>query len=82
MIEIAPSILSTDFTKLGEDIRAVEAGTIPSKRHDDAFVRLKRAKERFLLGDRPGPSSRIKKLRGVLGREEHQLVAAEMASYL
>jgi ribulose-phosphate 3-epimerase len=26
MIEIAPSILSADFTKLGEDIRAVEAG--------------------------------------------------------
>ena len=40
------------------------------------------AEARFLLGDRPGPSSRIKKLRGVLGREEHQLVAAEMASYL
>ena len=26
MIEIAPSILSADFTKLGEDIRAVETG--------------------------------------------------------
>lgn len=26
MIEIAPSILSADFTKLGEDIRAIEAG--------------------------------------------------------
>lgn len=26
MFEIAPSILSSDFTKLGEDIRAVEAG--------------------------------------------------------
>lgn len=26
MIEIAPSILSADFTKLGEDIRAVESG--------------------------------------------------------
>lgn len=26
MIEIAPSILSADFTRLGEDIRAVEAG--------------------------------------------------------
>lgn len=26
MIEIAPSILSADFTKLGDDIRAVEAG--------------------------------------------------------
>lgn len=63
-------------------VRAVESGAIPPKRHDDAFVRLKRAKERFLLGERPGPSARIKRLRSILGREEHQLVAAEMASYL
>jgi len=63
-------------------VRAVESGTIPARRHDDAFVRLKRTKQRFLIGDRPGPTARIKALRGVLGREEHQLVAAEMASYL
>jgi beta-glucosidase-like glycosyl hydrolase len=63
-------------------VRAVESGAIPAKRHDDAFVRLKRTKERFILGDRPGPSARIKALRNVLGREEHQLVAAEMASFL
>lgn len=63
-------------------VRAVESGTIPAKRHDDAFMRLKRTKQRFLIGDRPGPTARIKALRGVLGREEHQLVAAEMASYL
>ena len=63
-------------------VRAVESGQIPAKRHDDAFVRLKRAKERFLLGERPGASARIKSLKNVLGREEHQLVAAEMASFL
>jgi beta-N-acetylhexosaminidase len=63
-------------------VRAVESGAIPARRHDDAFVRLKRTKQRFLIGDRPGPTARIKALRGVLGREEHQLVAAEMASYL
>ena len=63
-------------------VRAVESGRIPAKRHDEAFARLKRAKQRFLLGDRPGPRARIKKLRGILGREEHQLVAAEMAAYL
>ncbi len=63
-------------------VRAVESGRIPVKRHDDAFARLSRAKQRFLLGDRPGPGARIKKLRGILGREEHQLVAAEMAAYL
>jgi beta-N-acetylhexosaminidase len=63
-------------------VRAVESGVIPPRRHDDAFARLRRAKQRFLLGERPGPSARIKALKGVLGREEHQLVAAEMAAYL
>jgi len=63
-------------------VRAVESGQIPAKRHDDAFARLRRAKQLFLLGNRPGPGARIKQLRGVLGREEHQLVAAEMAAYL
>lgn len=63
-------------------VRAVESGHIPATRHDDAFMRLKRQKERFLLGDRPGPAARIRTLRGILGREEHQLVAAEMAAYL
>jgi len=63
-------------------VRAVESGKIPTKRYDDAFARLKRAKQRFLMGERLGPAARIKTLRGVLGREEHQLVAAEMAAYL
>jgi beta-N-acetylhexosaminidase len=63
-------------------VRAVEAGTIPASRADDAFARLKRVKERFLLSPRPGPTARIRELRGVLGREEHQLVAAEMAAFL
>jgi beta-N-acetylhexosaminidase len=63
-------------------VRAVESGVIPSKRHDDAAMRLKRAKLRFLTRERLGPSARIRALRGVLGREEHQLVAAEMAAYL
>jgi beta-N-acetylhexosaminidase len=63
-------------------VRAVESGQIPAKRHDDAWTRLKRAKQRFLAGERPGPNARIKALRGILGREEHQLVAAEMAAFL
>jgi beta-N-acetylhexosaminidase len=63
-------------------VRAVESGRIPSKRHDDAFARLRRTKQRFLTGNRPGPTARIRAMRGVLGREEHQLVAAEMAAYL
>ncbi|HEX8029986.1 MAG TPA: glycoside hydrolase family 3 N-terminal domain-containing protein, partial [Vicinamibacterales bacterium] len=63
-------------------VRAVESGRISAKRHDDAFARLRLAKQRFLVGDRPGPTARIKTLRTVLGREEHQLVAAEMADFL
>jgi beta-N-acetylhexosaminidase len=63
-------------------VRAAESGKIPVKRYDDAFARLKRTKQRFLMGDRPGPAARMKALRGVLGREEHQMVAAEMAAYL
>jgi beta-N-acetylhexosaminidase len=63
-------------------VRAVESGQLPARRVDDAFMRLKRAKQKFLTPDRPGPAARIRALRGVLGREEHQLVAAEMAAYL
>jgi beta-N-acetylhexosaminidase len=63
-------------------VRAVESGQIPATRHDDAFARLRRAKQRFLVGDRPGATARMKALRGILGREEHQLVAAEMAAFL
>jgi beta-N-acetylhexosaminidase len=63
-------------------VRAVESGTITPARHVDAFLRLRRAKERFLLGTRPSPAARIRELRGLLGREEHQIVAAEMAAFL
>jgi beta-N-acetylhexosaminidase len=63
-------------------VKAVESGVIPAKRFDDAFMRLKRTKQRFLTADRPGPKARIRALRGLLGREEHRLVAAEMAAYL
>jgi beta-N-acetylhexosaminidase len=63
-------------------VRAVESGVIPATRHDDAFTRLRRAKQRFLSGERQGPTARIKALKGVLGSEEHQLVAAEMAAFL
>jgi beta-N-acetylhexosaminidase len=63
-------------------VKTVESGGIPAKRLDEAVQRLKRAKQRFLTGDRPGTSARLRALRGVLGREEHQLVAAEMAAFL
>ncbi len=63
-------------------VKAAESGVIPAARLDDAVMRLKRAKQRFLARDRPGLSARLKTLPAVLGREEHQLVAAEMAAYL
>ena len=63
-------------------IRAMESGDIPARRGDDAFLRLKRAKERFLGRERPSHAARMRQLKGLLGREEHQMVAAEMAAYL
>jgi beta-N-acetylhexosaminidase len=63
-------------------VRAVESGVIPATRADDAFRRLRRAKERFLSAGGSGPRSKGREWRSILGREEHQLVAAEMAAFL
>jgi beta-N-acetylhexosaminidase len=63
-------------------VRAVESGIITPARCDDAFKRLRRAKERFLMGERTAAGQRIRELRRVLGRQEHQMVAAEMAAFL
>jgi beta-N-acetylhexosaminidase len=63
-------------------VKAVESGEIRQARVDDALLRLRRAKERFLADDRPKMSARLKELRTVLGRDEHQAIAAEMATFL
>jgi len=63
-------------------VRAVESGVIPATRADDAFRRLRRAKERFLSAGGSGPRLKGREWRSILGREEHQLVAAEMAAFL
>ena len=60
-------------------VHAVENGKIPYKRLEDAQKRLRRAKERFLAA--PVASSRPSDLRRVLGRDEHQRVAEEMARF-
>ena len=60
-------------------IHAVEEGTLPVRRVEDALARHGRVKERF-LGMRPAPLTG-KALRAVLGRDEHQAVAAEMARF-
>lgn len=57
-------------------IYAVEEGSLPLKRAEDALARHRRIKERFLV--RPPSPLQGAELRNVLGRDEHQAVAAEM----
>jgi beta-N-acetylhexosaminidase len=61
-------------------IHAVEDGTLPLKRVEDALARQKRVKERFLTPPRPIPLSGAA-LRTLLGRDEHQAIADEMARF-
>lgn len=61
-------------------IHAVEDGTLPVRRVEDALARHRRAKERFLASPRALPLTGAP-LRAVLGRDEHQSVAAEMARF-
>jgi len=63
-------------------VKAVESGEIPATRIDDAFRRLRKVKERFLASERPKTAARLRALRSVIGRDEHQAIAAEMAGYL
>jgi beta-N-acetylhexosaminidase len=61
-------------------IHAVEDRTIPLKRIEDALARQRRTKERFLAPPRPLPLTGTA-LRTLLGRDEHQAIAAEMARF-
>ncbi len=61
-------------------IHAVEDRTLPLKRVEDALARHRRVKVRFLAPPRPLPLTGTA-LRALLGREEHQAVAAEMARF-
>jgi beta-N-acetylhexosaminidase len=63
-------------------IRAVEGGTLPRKRVDAALATHRRVKERFLSGRRPPQPLSGDALKAVLGRDEHQAVAAAMARFL
>jgi beta-N-acetylhexosaminidase len=60
-------------------IHAVEDGRIPMKRIDDALARQRRIKERFLAPARDRRPSAP--LRTIVGRDEHQAIAAEMARF-
>lgn len=61
-------------------IHAVEDGTLPVKRVEDALGRQRRMKERFLAPPRSLPLTGTA-LRTLVGRDEHAAVAAEMARF-
>jgi beta-N-acetylhexosaminidase len=61
-------------------VHAVEKGRIPLKRIEDALARQMRVKERFLAPPRRRPVTGAA-LRAILGRDEHQAVAAEMSRF-
>ena len=63
-------------------VKAVESGAISANRLDDALRRLRFAKERFLARERPKTSVRLRQLRSIIGHDDHQAIAAEMASFL
>lgn len=64
-------------------IHAVEDGTLPLARVQDALTRHRRVKERFLSSTAPARSRPLagRALRALLGSDEHQAVAAEMARF-
>jgi beta-N-acetylhexosaminidase len=68
------------FEALETLIHALEDGTLPLRRAEDALARHRRAKERFLAPPRPTPLDG-RALRALLGQDEHQAVAAEMARF-
>jgi beta-N-acetylhexosaminidase len=68
------------FAAMEMVIHAIEDGSLPLKRVEDALARHRRMKEQFLAPPRPRPLEG-KALRALLGREEHQAVAAEMAGF-
>jgi beta-N-acetylhexosaminidase len=70
----------TQVAALEALIRAVETGTLPLKRVEDALNRHRRAKERFLAPPHRRPLEGAA-LRAALGGDEHQAIAAEMARF-
>lgn len=68
------------FAALEALVHAIEDERLPLARVEDALARQRRVKERFLAG-RPARPLEGRALRGLLGREEHQAIAAEMAQF-
>ena len=63
-------------------MRAVEQEELPYSRIEQALGRQRRAKERYLMSHgTPQPGRTERALAQVVGAEEHQAVAAEMARF-
>ena len=60
-------------------VHAVEEEKIPYKRLEDALIRLRRAKERFLAA--PVTAHKAVRIRQVLGCDAHQRIVDEMSRY-
>ena len=63
-------------------VHAVENESLSMKRIDDALMRQRRAKERFLASPVAAKPMAGQALRAALGRDEHRAIAAEMARFL
>ncbi|MGB7217989.1 MAG: beta-N-acetylhexosaminidase [Vicinamibacterales bacterium] len=63
-------------------VRAVEAERLPLLRVEDALMRQRRAKERFLAAPAPARPLPGRALRQLLGCDAHRAVADEMARFL
>jgi beta-N-acetylhexosaminidase len=70
----------TQVESLEAVIHAVEDGTLPLERVEDAFTRHRRVKERFLATRGAAPLDE-RSLRALLGRDEHRAIADEMARF-
>ena len=73
---------ATQVAALESLIHAVENGTIPETRLDDALRRQLKAKERFLASGVSARPLTGKALRSALGREDHRAIADEMMQFL
>jgi len=63
-------------------VHAVEDERVPMSRVDDALMRQRRAKERFLASPIAARPLTARAVRAALGREDHRAIADEMARFL
>src|SRR5712692_3498389 len=62
-------------------VHAVEDERVPMSRIDDALMRQRRAKERFLASPIAARPLTARAVRAALGREDHRAIADEMARF-